>query len=164
MAIFAPLALAIRDQLIFAQANDQFAKTAALIESPLDGLREDEELRELRVDVLIGDKTCEPMDRYRQKNTARLDVVIRQKIVAMAGSTEELNQVNNLMAYAEELDEYLSDHGNRRPPGAQWAGWQQSETVIPYSPRLLREDRLFYSLFRLSYFVATSLTNPDTSS
>ncbi len=155
MSIFAPLAYAIKEQLLAAQNAGTFA-TQAIIESPVDGLRDDEELRLLRVDVLIGDKQCEPMDRARQKNTVRMDVVVRQTIKAPRKSLEERKERDELMAYVESLDEYLSAHDNRRPPDAQWAGWQNSETIIPYSPKLLREARLFYAVFRLTYFVATA--------
>ena len=162
MSIFAPLQYAIVQQLLAAQKADAFSRPA-VIEGPLDGLREDEELQQLRVDVLIGDKQCEPLDRARQRNTVRMDVVVRQIIKPQRKSEMESREVHGLMAYVEELDEYLSDHDNRRPPDAQWAAWQNSETIVAYSPPLLRADRLFYSLFRLNYFVATSLTNPDVS-
>ncbi len=150
MDIFLPLAEAIRDQLIAAKFQ-----RPALIEQPIDGLREDEELKQLRVDVLIGDKNCRPMSRVGQENIVRLDVCVRQTINAPRNSREERQQIGGLLNYVAVLDEYLSAHDNRRPPNATWAGWQNSETIIPYSTKLLRENRLFYSLFRLTYFVAS---------
>ncbi len=162
MSIFAPLVKAIAEQLIAAQQIEGTFSRTALIEHPLDGLREDEELKALRVDVLIGDKQCEPLDRARQKNTIRMDVVVRQTIKAARKSREEKKEVDGLLAYVEQLDDYLSAHDNRRPPNADWAGWQNSETIIPYSPQLLRQDRLFYAVFRLNYLVVTAPTNVYT--
>jgi len=154
MSIFRPLAKAIKEQLIAAQNAGTFSQTA-VIDDPIDSMREDEDLKELRVDVLIGDKTCEPLQRVYQKNMVRMDICVRQIIGPVRGSHEERRQHNELMSYVEQLDEYLAVHANRRPPQATWAAWQNSETVIPFSPALLRQHRLFYSLFRITYFVAT---------
>ena len=163
MSIFGPLAEAIKNQLIAAQSVAGTFSQTACIEHPLDGLREDEELQVLRVDVLMGDKTCEPLTRTLQKNAVRMDIVTRQLVKAMRASSQERTIVHGLMAYSEELDEYLAASGNRAVPGATWAKWQHSEMVVPYSPALLRNSRLFYSLFRVTYFVATAYQSGDAA-
>jgi hypothetical protein len=159
MSIFAPLAKAIAEQLLAAQKVEGTFSRAATIEHPLDDLRGDEELAVLRVDVLIGDKKCEPADRARQSNRVRMDVCIRQKIKCVRKSKEEQELVEGLLAYVEQLDDYLSSPPCRRLTAANWAEWENSETVIPYSPWRLREERLFYAVFRLEYSVFTPLGN-----
>ena len=157
MSLFSPLAKAIAEQLIAGQKVDGTFSLPATIEHPLDDLRADEDLKVLRVDVLIGDKKCEPADRARQSNRLRMDVVVRKKITSVRNSLEEREEVDGLLAYTEQLDDFLSDPANRRLSSFSWAEWENSETVIPYSPWRLRQDRLFYSVFRLEYSVFTPL-------
>ena len=155
MTLSFPLTKAVAAMLNAAQQVDGTFSQRALIEQPLDGLRQDEELNDLRVDVLVADKASEPITRNDIKSTARVDIVVRQKVKGVRGSEPEREQVEALSAYAEQLDDYLSAHDHRIPTDAPWAKWQKSETVIPYSPALLRSDRLFYSLFRATYLVVS---------
>ena len=158
MSVISPfigLASAVAAMLNAESASGGFSRqfTAQRIYDPM---RPMETLETMAVDVILGDKKCEPMDRQRQKNTVRIEVCVRQVIRPAAGSVEEQAALDELVNFVEEIDNFLSSHDNRRPPLAQYAGWQDSELVYPFLPKHLRESRQFTSLLRQTYFVATS--------
>jgi len=149
MATFVPLADAIKDMLNGHEFSRQF--TAVRL---YDSLRDIETLETMRVDVLLGDKVSSPMDRSRQENTIRIEIAVRQVVKSLAGSDEETAELDALVAFLEEIDDYLTDPANRRPANAPWAGWQKSELLYPFVLAQLR-GRIFASVLRLSYYVAT---------
>ena len=156
MATFIPLADAI-----VAMLNGHTFTSAQFppAERIYDALRNLEELENLRVDVLLGDKKQEPIDRTRMQNHPRIEIAVRRVIKAEAGSKEEKAQLDGLVAFVEEIDDFLSMHDNRRPLGAPWAAWQGSELVYPFLPLQLRR-RQFTSLLRMTYFVCTDPATP----
>ena len=109
-----------------------------------------------RVDVVLGDRKQEPLDRSRQKNSPRIEIIFRQLIKRAKGSDEEKADLDALVEFVESVDSWISLPANRRPPAASFAGWQGSELVYPFVPAQLRDSRLFISLLRLTYFVATT--------
>ncbi|MGO8691637.1 MAG: hypothetical protein ACLQLG_18615 [Thermoguttaceae bacterium] len=154
--LFVPLADAVTSLLNSGSFSEKF--TATRIYDPLRPL---ETLETLRVDVVIGDRKCAPFDRSRQKEEPRIDVCIRQVVNAPAGSAAETAILDGLVGLMEEIDTMFSAPANRTlPPGGNgWARWQNSDLVVPFMPKKLRDDRLFYSLLRLNYLVVTD-ANP----
>lgn len=148
MSLFNPLADAVVALLNAQTFSQQFTATRVY-----DSTRALETLGTLRVDVILGDRKSTPLDRSRQKDDIRVEVAVRQVVSRSAGLTEETAILDGLVALVEELDAFLSARANRRPPGAEWAGWQGSELVYPFLPAHVRDNRQFTSLLRLSYFV-----------
>ena len=119
-----------------------------------DPMRPMETMETLRVDVVLGDKKCHPLDRSRQHNMLRIQIAARQVIKAAAGSSAEMAALDNLVNFMEEIDNFICLPANRRP--VAYCGWQESELVYPFLPKHLRESRQFTSLLTQTYFVATS--------
>jgi hypothetical protein len=151
MSIFAPLADAVAALL---NANEFSMPFVA--QRVYDPMRPMETMEQLRVDVVLGDKKCHPMDRARQQNDVRIEIVVRQVISPPAGSVQEQEALDALLALMESIDDYMCLQANRRPPDAPWAGWQESELVYPFLPKHLRESRQYTSLLRITYLVATA--------
>jgi hypothetical protein len=149
MATFTPLADAIAAMLNGHDFSREF--TAERI---YDSLRDLETLETMRVDVLLGDKQSQPMDRSRQENTVRVEIACRQAVKQLAGGPDEKAELDALVGFMEEIDDFLTTPANRRPPAALWAGWQKSELLYPFLVPQLR-GRIFASVLRLSYYVAT---------
>jgi hypothetical protein len=157
-ALLTPLADAV-----VASLNTQFSPDTFTAQRVYDAMRALDSMGStLWVDIVVGDKQCEPLDRSRQKNHLHVDIIVRQVITGVAaGSSGETTLLDGLMALVESIDTYLSAPKQRvmpAPPAARLAVWQGSETVVPYSPKKLREQRLFYSLLRLSYLAVTDGT------
>lgn len=147
-ALFTPLADAIVTLL-----NAQTFATAFTATRIYDPLRPLEENETLRIDVVLGDRKSDPLDRSRLTEDVRVEVAARQVISAAAGSAAETTALDALVALVEEINTFLCAPAQRRP--VAWAGWQRSELVYPYLPAHLREKRQFTSLLRMSYLVVT---------
>ena len=152
-ALLVPLADAVTSLLNANTFSQKFTATRVY-----DAMRPLETLSALTVDVVIGDKESDPLDRTRQRETPNIDIVVRQVIAAPSGSADEANAIDALIALVESFDSCITDPANRRPAGAAWAAWQHSKLVMAYSPRKLREQRLFYSVLRVTYLVVTDST------
>lgn len=119
-----------------------------------DAMRPLDTLETLHIDVILGDRKSEPLNRLLQKDDVRVEVAARQVVNQPAGSAEETAALDALVVLMEEIDTFLSAPAQRRPTNASWAGWQGSELVYPYLPSQLRTSRQFTSLLRLTYLVA----------
>jgi len=151
MSLYTPLADAVVSLLNANTFSQPF--TAQRVYDPM---RPMETMEQLRVDVVLADKKCHPMDRSREANEVKIDIFVRQVINAPAGSQQEQTQLDGLLSLMEDISDYMNLQANRRPPNALWAGWQESELVYPYIPSHLRSARQYTSLLRLTYFVATA--------
>ena len=147
--LFIPLAEAVLKTLNAQEFSRPFRATRIY-----DALRQLPEMEQMRVDVLLGDRKSEPLDRSRMKNVVRIEIAVRQVIKGEAGSELEQQELDALVAFCEEIDDCLSDRSQRRLTAAPWAVWQGTEMVYPFLPQYLR-GRQFTSLLRASYFVAT---------
>ena len=150
MATFIPLADAVKEMLNANEFSRQF--TAARIYDPLRKL---DEMETMRVDVLLGDKQIQALDRTRLHNDCRIEIAVRQVIKPLVGSDAEQTELDDLVGFMEEIGDFLAVPANRRPPAANWAGWQKSELVYPFLPAHLRGSHQFTSLLRITYFVVT---------
>ena len=154
-SVLIQLADAVKTMLNQASAQGLFSKQFAA-ERIYDAMRPLEEMETMRVDVVLGDRKQVPLDRSRQQNTLRVEICIRQIVTEEAGSAAEKAKLDALVSFMEEIDQYTSLPGHRRPPAFTAAGWQGSELIYPFLPRQLRESRQFISLLRLTYLAVTT--------
>ena len=135
--------------------GDRFTRRLNTVQRIFDPHRELPELTRLRVDVVIGDRKTQPISRVLKQNKLRVDIAFRQHVDGEPESDQERKQLDGLVSFVEEVEEFFSNPP-RRLKYAAFAVWHETDLVYPYLPGQLDKKRQFTSLLRLTYLVATT--------
>jgi hypothetical protein len=131
-----------------------FTRELGSVQGIFDPHRDLPEIADLRVDVVIGDRKSQPLSRVSKRNLLRVDIAFRQHISGEPESKAETEQLEGLVAVAEEVEAFFTNPP-RRLQFADFAVWHETELIYPYLPSHLGGKRQFTSLLRLTYLVAT---------
>lgn len=97
--------------------------------------------RERKVTVMAAGRGRERANRGEENKSFSIHIGVQQQIE----SPEDAEQIDGLMAFIEELDDWLRNHTFRLADGGE-VFWAASENDPAYDPRGLLVDGLFTSV------------------